>query len=111
VSLTILALQQLVQNVESQDRFAILNKLGVEKKSTNQAILVQISSYFLIPATVALVHSSVALDFFNRALHEINLKLPKSVVLSSFGLALGLYLIYFTATYLQSKKMMNSRRQ
>ena len=56
-SAVILALQQLSQADENRERYEILRKIGVEQKMMNHSITLQISIYFLLPLSLAILHS------------------------------------------------------
>jgi len=51
VSMTLLAFQQLVDAVESTERYNILNKIGVDEKMKNKSLVVQLRVYFSASCT------------------------------------------------------------
>ena len=63
ISLTILSLSQLSDSIEHKDRFNVLKKLGVEGKEINKIILKQVSLYFIIPISIAMI--GVAIFIYN----------------------------------------------
>ena len=60
-SAAVLALQQLSEAADNIDRYELLRKIGVDEEMINRSILVQIAIYFMIPLSLAIVHSIVGL--------------------------------------------------
>ena len=60
-SAAVLAIQQLSQASDDQERYALLRKLGTDERMISAAITRQIALYFLMPLGLALVHSCVGL--------------------------------------------------
>lgn len=60
-SAAVLAIQQLSQASDDQERYALLRKLGTDERMISAAITRQIALYFLMPLALALVHSCVGL--------------------------------------------------
>jgi putative ABC transport system permease protein len=109
ISLTILSLSQLTDSIEHKDRFNVLKNLGVEDKEVNKIILKQISIYFIIPITIAMV--GVAIFVYNCYLLYKDIITvfvgDKTFVLSiTFGVSLMLvvYICYFVGTYYTFKR-------
>ena len=67
ISLTILSLSQLSDSIEHKDRFNVLKKLGVEGNEINKIILKQVSLYFIIPISIAMI--GVAIFIYNFYLY------------------------------------------
>ena len=57
VAAAALALQQLSEASDNVGRYALLSKLGVDRKMINRSIFSQVAIYFLIPMALAIVHS------------------------------------------------------
>lgn len=77
---SVLAVQQLSEAADNKERYALLRKLGVDEKELNKVLFVQILSYFLLPLSLACVHSAVGLKAAYNLLSEfgsINI-LPES---------------------------------
>ena len=108
VSLSVLALQQLVDAVESEDRYLILQKMGVEASMRAKALFVQVAVYSLIPLLMATLHSIVAITFLYSVLNQMTTQGFDNIALmaGSFGLIFAVYLIYFGVTYWQGKRML-----
>ena len=109
ISLTILSLSQLSDSIEHKDRFNVLKKLGVEGKEINKIILKQVSLYFIIPISIAMI--GVAIFIYNFYLYYNNIITvfvgDTTFVLSvAFGIALMIivYICYFAGTYYSFKR-------
>jgi len=111
VSMAILALQQLTDAVESEERYQILKKIGVDCHMKNKSLLVQIGIYFLLPLFIASIHSMVALIFFNRILIEETARGTSNplLMISAATMVFGIYILYFFATYIQSKRILGEK--
>lgn len=114
ISLTILSLSQLTDSIEYKDRFNVLRKLGVEDKEINKIVLKQISIYFIVPITIAMI--GVALFVYNFYLLYKDIITvfvgDEAFVLSIiFGVALMLvvYICYFVGTYYTFKRNIKNR--
>ena len=109
-SMTVLALQQLIDAVESSERYHILKKIGVDNAMKNKSLLIQIGIYFLLPLVIASLHSVIALSFFNQILIESISKIGRigytPLVSSGAAIVFFVYVLYFFATYIQSKRVL-----
>ena len=109
ISLTILSLSQLSDSIEHKDRFNVLKKLGVEGKEINNIILKQVSLYFIIPISIAMI--GVAIFIYNFYLYYKDIITvfvgDTTFVLSvAFGITLMIivYICYFAGTYYSFKR-------
>lgn len=109
ISLTILSLSQLSDSIENKDRFNVLKKLGVEGKEINNIILKQVSLYFIIPISIAMI--GVAIFIYNFYLYYNDIITvfvgDTTFVLSvAFGITLMIivYICYFAGTYYSFKR-------
>ena len=109
ISLTILSLSQLSDSIEHKDRFNVLKKLGVEGKEINKIILKQVSLYFIIPISIAMI--GVAIFIYNFYLYYKDIITvfvgDTTFVLSvAFGITLMIivYICYFAGTYYSFKR-------
>lgn len=112
ISLTILSLSQLSDSIEHKDRFNVLKKLGVEGKEINKIILKQVSLYFIIPISIAMV--GVAIFIYNFYLYYKDIitvfvgdnTFVISVILG-IVLMISVYICYFAGTYYSFKRNVN----
>ena len=112
ISLTILSLSQLSDSIEHKDRFNVLKKLGVEGKEINKIILKQVSLYFIIPISIAMV--GVAIFIYNFYLYYKDIITvfvgdTTFVISVGFGIVLmiSVYICYFVGTYYSFKRNVN----
>lgn len=108
-SAAVLALQQLSEASDSLDRYNSLRKIGVTEKMINKSILVQNLIYFMVPLTLAIIHSIVGISVTNKLFGAYNKSLLGS---SSLMIGLGLIVIYggyFYATYVGFKNTVKNK--
>ncbi|WP_042351883.1 ABC transporter permease [Bacillus massiliigorillae] len=98
-SAAILALQQLSEASDNRERYTMLKKIGVTKKGINKAIFRQIFIYFMMPLSLAIVHSIFGIQVVNKAIVFFG---NSSVLLPSLITGLIIVVVYggyFLATY------------
>ena len=112
ISLTILSLSQLSESIDHKDRFNVLKRLGIEDKEISKIILKQISIYFIVPISIAMI--GVAIFIYNYYLFYKDIIIvfigDGTFVLSIiFGVTLMLvvYICYFVGTYYTFKRNIN----
>ena len=71
-SSAILALKQLTESSDNKQRYTILRKIGCDEKMINQALFRQIFIFFMMPLTLAIVHSIFGIKFILSILAIIN---------------------------------------
>jgi len=102
----ILAIQQLAQASDNKERYALLRKLGAEKKMLDRALFVQILCYFLLPFMLGIVHSIVGLKAVNgvmMAFERVNVM--DSVLIPALFIVF-IYGVYFGLTYIGCKHIL-----
>ena len=109
ISLTVLALQQLMDSIEHKDRFNILRKLGIEEHQINKIILKQIGIYFTTPiviGTIAFVVFIYNYYIMCEELIKVFIGSNMFIVNMSIGifLMIMLYVSYFVGTYYTFKR-------
>lgn len=106
VAFTVLAVQQLSDSAKYRFRYEVLKKLGLNKKEVDKIIWKQLAGYYLCPALLAAVISGIISVFISHKF--IFFTGVKTSVLEyfavSFGLFLGIYVLYFVATYVGFKR-------
>jgi len=114
VSLTILFLQQMIDVVESEKRYATLSQLGVDAKMRSRSLLAQGIICFLIPLIIASIHSFLALQIYFigeagdlPAAVEFN-QIARSMVTTFIGVIV-VYIVYFVLAHIQTKRMLAKR--
>lgn len=101
----VLALQQLSEAADNMKRYRILKNIGVDENMINRAIFTQTLIYFLMPLSLALVHSVVGLYVSNTVVKIFGSSdiVRQSIIVTA--LVLLVYGIYFLATYNGAKNM------
>lgn len=105
-AMTILSVQQLSDASKYQFRYQVLQKLGLRNREIRKVILKQLVTYYLCPMAAAVVISGMISIFASQQfVLYTGIETP---VLYYYGMSLllfiGIYLIYFTATYIGFKK-------
>lgn len=103
----VLAIQQLSEAEDNKERYALLMKLGADKKMVNKSLFTQVLSYFLMPLSLAAVHSAVGLKTSYNLLSEFGVvNIIPSIILSAIFVVF-IYGAYFLVTYFGSKNIIN----
>ncbi len=102
-SAAILALQQLLDASDSLERYKSLKKIGVTEKLINKAILRQSLIYFMVPLSLAIIHSIVGIG----AARELFIFHYQSIIVSCLLLVI-IYGGYFYATYVGIKNIIKN---
>ena len=104
-SAAVLALQQLSESADNTERYNLLRKVGVEEAMINHSILTQVAIYFMMPLSLAIIHSIVGLKLASDIVAIFGgSSMVKHIFIAAFVLVI-VYGGYFLATYLGSKKM------
>lgn len=105
-SSAILALKQLTESSDNKQRYLILRKIGCDEKMINRSLFRQIGIFFILPLTLAIIHSIFGIQFALELMSGIaskNVLLP-SVIATVIIIGI-IYGAYFLATYLGSKNI------
>ncbi len=107
ISAVVLAIAQLSEAADNKKRYELLRKIGVEKTMINRALLCQIAIYFVMPLTLATIHSVVGIkvaSYMVEMIGQANI-LRDSIFVSI--VIITIYGGYFVATYLGSKSIIS----
>lgn len=106
VAMAILAVQQLSDSSRYRYRYDILQKLGVSRRELDGIICKQLTMYYLVPIAVSIILSAVIgifagerFVFYTGAANN-----SMSYFVISVLVFMGIYLLYFAATYLGFKR-------
>lgn len=102
----ILALKQLSESSDNQERYKVLRKIGVSESMINQSLFVQIGIFFAMPLTLACIHSIFGIQVANKIMlfyNRNNMLAPISLVALFIILIYG---SYFVITYLGSRSIL-----
>lgn len=110
VSLTVLSVQQLSDSNKYKFRYQILNKLGMGKKRIKLVVAKQLFFYYLCPVILSVIISAVFILYAGRQFviyTGIHTAWILYFCLSLIGF-LGIYILYFSVTYFQFNKNIES---
>lgn len=109
-SATILALRELSDSADNNERYGMLRKLGVDERMIDMALFKQIGIFFAFPLILALIHSVFGIKFINIILATMGM----SSMAASIGLTLAFVAViyggYFLITYLCSRSIIRPVR-
>lgn len=107
-SAAVLALQQLSQCNDSIDRYEALKMIGASKAQINKSILIEVITFFMMPLSLAIVHSIVGINIVEQYLKTFG---NYNIFLSSLITALIFVVVYggyFYATYIGYKSVIDN---
>jgi putative ABC transport system permease protein len=108
-SAAVLAIQQLSQSSDNKERYEVLRKIGADTKIINRSLFIQIAIFFMLPLSLALVHSIVGLSELNKIIAIYGkIDLTSNIIITTLFI-LFVYGGYFIATYLGSKSIIKER--
>lgn len=108
-SAVVLAIQQLTESTDNIERYKLLKEIGVDQKMINKAIFTQVGIYFMLPLSLAIVHSIVGLKVSSDIVKAFgNASIVPNIIMTAIALVI-IYGGYFLATYLGAKKNINER--
>lgn len=104
-SAAILALQQLSEAADNRHRYKILQKVGADDNLIKSALFKQIAIYFMMPLSLACVHSVVGIKVANDIIRNNGrLNATGNIIITAI-LIMAVYGTYFLATYFSSKRI------
>ncbi|MDD3141492.1 MAG: FtsX-like permease family protein [Lachnospiraceae bacterium] len=105
----ILSLQQLSESSDNQERYELLRKIGTEDKEINRSIFKQVAISFLVPLSLAAIHSVVGLKVANQVISYVGYSNAMvGIIAASVGIVI-IYGGYMMATYFGCKAMIKKR--
>lgn len=104
-SAAVLALQQLSESADNFYRYEMLKKFGVDNNIINKALFTQIGIYFIVPLSLAIIHSIVGLKLASDLVSIFGSGNIEYYILFTFIVLVIIYGGYFIATYNGAKKM------
>lgn len=104
-SAAVLSLQQMSEVSENRQRYLVLKKVGSDPRMINGAIFRQTAIYFLLPLSLATIHSVVGLKVANESIKTLGgVNVAQNIIIAAI-LILLIYGTYFLATYSSCKQM------
>ncbi|XZJ60562.1 ABC transporter permease [Clostridium perfringens] len=108
-SAVVLAIQQLTESTDNVEIYRLLKEIGVDQKMINKAIFTQVGVYFMLPLSLAIVHSIVGLKISSTIVGVFgNASIMPNIIITAIIFVI-IYGGYFLATYLGAKKNINER--
>ena len=109
-SAAILALQQLSEASDNIERYEVLKKIGTSSKNINKAVFSQVFIYFMMPLTIAIIHSIVGIIVASKVISMFG---ASSILVSAIITAIIIIMVYggyFLTTYVGYKNIIKVRR-
>lgn len=98
-SAAILALQQLSEASDNIERYHMLKRIGVTQKEIHKSIFKQVFIYFMIPLSLAIIHSIFGIKVVTDAILTAGQAIVLIPSLITAGVIVVVYGGYFLATY------------
>ena len=108
-SAAILALKELSESTDNKERYKMIRKLGADEKTINKALFNQIFIFFMIPLSLAIVHSIFGIKFAKKILGTMGISGLTSSITMTFIFLVLIYGGYFLLTYFASKNIIRER--
>ena len=104
-SSAILALKSLSDCIDDKNKYRVLRQIGADEKEVNKALFKQTLIFFMMPLSLAIVHTLVGLEFCKFILSSIGVTDILNGSIMTFIFLLIIYGIYFMVTYFYSKSI------
>ena len=104
-SSAILALKSLSDCIDDKNKYKVLRQIGADEKEINKALFKQTLIFFMMPLSLAIVHTLVGLEFCKFILSSIGRMDILNGSIMTFMFLLIIYGIYFMVTYYCSKNI------
>lgn len=104
-SAALLALKELSESADNKVRYQMLRNIGVDEKMMNKALFTQIALFFLVPLTLAIIHSIFGIQFCGAVLLSFGEEEILSSIIITAIFIVCIYGGYLYVTYLCSKQM------
>ena len=108
-SAAILALKELSESTDNKERYKMIRKLGADEKMINKALFNQIFIFFMIPLSLAIVHSIFGIKFAKKILGTMGISGLTSSITMTFIFLVLIYGGYFLLTYFASKNIIREK--
>jgi len=108
-SSAILALKSLSDCIDDKSKYRVLRQIGVDEKDINKSLFMQELIFFMMPLSLAIVHTLVGLKFCTFILSSLGINDIFSGSVMTFIFLIIIYGIYFIITYLCSKTIIKER--
>ena len=108
-SSAILALKELSDCIDDKKKYKILRQIGADEKGINKALFMQTFIFFMMPLSIAVIHTIFGLKFCEWILKSLGITSILNGSYMTFIFLILIYGIYFIITYLCSKNIIRER--
>ena len=108
-SSAILALKSLSDCIDDKNKYKVLRQIGADEKEVNKVLFKQTLIFFMMPLSLAIVHTIVGLEFCKFILSSIGVNNILNGSIMTFVFLLIVYGIYFMVTYVYSKNIIKEK--
>ena len=105
----LLALKELSESTVNKERYAILNKIGVDEKQKHRALLWQMGIFFGMPMFLAMIHAVFGILYASNLLNMYAEKDMLSSLVFTGAFLIIVYGGYFLATYLGGRRIIDEK--
>ena len=108
-SSAILALKELSDCIDDKKKYKILRQIGADEKEINKALFMQTFIFFMMPLSIAVIHTIFGLKFCEWILKSLGITSILNGSYMTFIFLILIYGMYFIITYLCSKNIIRER--
>lgn len=105
----LLALKELSESTVNKERYAILDKIGVDEKQKHHALLWQMGIFFGMPMLLAILHAVFGILYASNLLNMYATKDLLSSLVFTGGFLVIVYGGYFLATYFGGLRIIDEK--
>ncbi len=105
----VLALQQLSQSADNEQRYDLLRRLGTKEKDMKTSLWMQLKVYFGLPFILALVCSGFIIGGSYVNIPYMSVWTITQTVVFAAGLVTVVFALYFMVTYMGSRRILKLR--
>ena len=104
-SSAILALKSLSDCIDDKNKYKVLRQIGADEADIHKALFKQTILFFMMPLSLAIIHTLVGLEFCKFILSSIGANDILNGSIMTFIFLIIIYGIYFVVTYYCSKNI------
>ena len=108
-SSAILALKSLSDCIDDKNKYKVLRQIGADEKEINKALFKQTLLFFMMPLSIAVIHTVFGLKFCEWILKSLGITSILNGSYMTFIFLILIYGIYFIITYLCSKNIIREK--
>lgn len=109
-SSAILALKELSDSLDDKEKYKILRNIGTDEKTINKAIFKQTLIFFLLPLSLAVVHTIFGIKFCLIILETIGINSLLKAIITTCLIIIAIYGGYFLLTYYCNKNIIKNNK-